>query len=848
MSSSKPKTNDVRITMAEKERLMIQEINRQALGQTVESTAYRIPGVATISFVNVNTAIGPTQTGGGGGAPDVTPPAQVTGFNVVSTGTSTMSLTWTANTEPDLAGYNVYRGTTPGFSLTVPVGAPNVPDNFFNDTGLSASTTYYYKISARDTTGNIGTPSVEDSATTAASGDVTPPGQTLGLVATSISTSQINLSWTASTASDLNHYDVYRSTVNGFTVNLGVTVPIAQPTSTSFPNTGLTASTTYYYRVSAVDHTGNRGAVSAQASATTSAVTVTPPAQVTGFSATANGQRSNEIFLMWNANTEPDLVQYNVYRGTTPGFSVILGTTVPFRTVAAPSTSDYGGTYSGNTTYYFKVAAVDTGGDIGALSTEASATTPDNTILSTLYMPFNGNLSDFGPNSFLITRYHNSGYTQPGKFGSHAIVFNWPTAAQSPFSVDQIHVDKFTNPTLLQMDPVVGFSVALWIQPKTLAALPQRRVLAEKPDEPTQKWTLQIDSAGIAYFFVMKAGVVYKRQISGIVTNQWQHLAATFNGATNTLEIYRNGVAGVASTATPQFPGSIEGDPANLVYIIGTRVGVGFGDDQAVGNDQTMFQGYMDEFLWYRSYVLSQAEITGLVNSNATHTIGSTPGPVPINANLWLKLDGNYSDASGFGNTVTASNPSGFAGSGQFGTNSVRLNTPTAGLDHISVTNNTNVELDLANGFSYSLWIYPTSSTNNQHIISKRIDANNYIIVWYDGSTGDVSANVMKAGDMDRRIVGTITGLNAWHHVVVTWTSQIMRGYVDITPPPYPPTTSALNTAPTTTNNLIIGNLSGNTTSGSKVFRGRIDEFQYFKSVILGQDEVNNLYNTNSPD
>ena len=55
----------------------------------------------------------------------------------------------------------------------------------------------------------------------------------------------------------------------GFPVTLGTTVPVATPTTNSFSNTGLTASTTYYYKVSAVDASGNIGPLSAERSGTT---------------------------------------------------------------------------------------------------------------------------------------------------------------------------------------------------------------------------------------------------------------------------------------------------------------------------------------------------------------------------------------------------------------------------------------------------------------------------------------------------------------------------------------------------------------------------------------------------
>ena len=96
--------------------------------------------------------------------------------------------------------------------------------------------------------------------------DTTPPSQVTGLGATPTSSSQINLSWTANPAADgVNHYNVYRGTTAGFTP----TTPIAQPTTTSYSNTGLTASTTYYYKVAAVDAAGNVGAPSSAVSGTT---------------------------------------------------------------------------------------------------------------------------------------------------------------------------------------------------------------------------------------------------------------------------------------------------------------------------------------------------------------------------------------------------------------------------------------------------------------------------------------------------------------------------------------------------------------------------------------------------
>ena len=130
--------------------------------------------------------------------------------------------------------------------------------------------------------------STERFATTLTPADTTPPAQVAGLSVTAASSTQLNLAWTANTEPDLNHYNVYRGTTAGFPVTLGTTIPVATPTTSSYSNTGLSPSTTYYYKVSAVDNAGNIGTLSTERFATTlTPADTTPPAQVAGLSVTA---------------------------------------------------------------------------------------------------------------------------------------------------------------------------------------------------------------------------------------------------------------------------------------------------------------------------------------------------------------------------------------------------------------------------------------------------------------------------------------------------------------------------------------------------------------------------------
>ena len=99
--------------------------------------------------------------------------------------------------------------------------------------------------------------------------DTTPPAKVTGVSVTTVSCIQLNVSWNANNESDLDHYNVYRNETSGF-------VHVASPTTNSYLDTELTASTTYYYKITAVDDSGNEGEASEQAQGTTAADTFGP--------------------------------------------------------------------------------------------------------------------------------------------------------------------------------------------------------------------------------------------------------------------------------------------------------------------------------------------------------------------------------------------------------------------------------------------------------------------------------------------------------------------------------------------------------------------------------------------
>ncbi|MBN1788385.1 MAG: hypothetical protein JW806_08320 [Sedimentisphaerales bacterium] len=92
--------------------------------------------------------------GVGAGYDDVLPPAKPTMLMVVSpTGYADIELEWNDNSEPDLAGYNVYRSLFSGGSSYVKINTALITDsNYVDDT--AEGPTYYYAVTAVDTNDN----------------------------------------------------------------------------------------------------------------------------------------------------------------------------------------------------------------------------------------------------------------------------------------------------------------------------------------------------------------------------------------------------------------------------------------------------------------------------------------------------------------------------------------------------------------------------------------------------------------------------------------------------------------------------------------------------------------------
>ena len=165
-----------------------------------------------------------------------------------------VNLAW--STVATATNYNVKRSTTSGSETTI----FSTPNTNYTDTNVLDGLTYYYAVSAVNTTGE-GQNSAEVSGMPLFSPTPT------NLIVTATNYGSISLAWAPSTGA--TSYNLKRSTSSG-----GPYTNIVNTASLIYTDTGLDNGATYYYVVSAVNAGGENPTNSSEISAT---VPIPPP-------------------------------------------------------------------------------------------------------------------------------------------------------------------------------------------------------------------------------------------------------------------------------------------------------------------------------------------------------------------------------------------------------------------------------------------------------------------------------------------------------------------------------------------------------------------------------------------
>jgi phosphodiesterase/alkaline phosphatase D-like protein len=297
--------------------------------------------------VGTATAIGVTVSN-----VDSTPPT-ITGVQATAITQTGATITWTTN-EP--ADSQVEYGLSASYGSSTTLDGNRVTAHSVPLTGLTGGTTYHFRVKSRDAAGNPATGS--DATFTTAAPDTTPP--TFSAVAAgNITATGARIAWTTNEpATSQVEY--------GLTTSYGSTTTLDSNLVTSHTVTlsGLTAGTTYNYRVRGADAAGNEGPSGNFTFTTTSVGDTTPPV-LSNIQATA--VTATEATITWTTDEGADTqVEY----GLTASYgssSTLVAAKVTSHTVKLTG-------LSGGKTYHYRVKSKDAAGNL-AVSPDATFTT-----------------------------------------------------------------------------------------------------------------------------------------------------------------------------------------------------------------------------------------------------------------------------------------------------------------------------------------------------------------------------------------------------------------------------------------------------------------------------------------
>ncbi len=171
-------------------------------------------------------------------------PVAPSALTVTSLLSNTISLSWSDNSSNE-SGFKIQRKTgASGTYGDIKTTAANITVYSDHDGALKDGTSYFYRVCATNSAG--------ESGYSAEVNGVTPLAKPTSAVATAISSSQIDLSWTDNSSSETGYKIERKRTAAGIYAQIA---QVGADVRSYSDTTGLDAGTRYYYRVRATNGT-----------------------------------------------------------------------------------------------------------------------------------------------------------------------------------------------------------------------------------------------------------------------------------------------------------------------------------------------------------------------------------------------------------------------------------------------------------------------------------------------------------------------------------------------------------------------------------------------------------------
>lgn len=283
----------------------------------------------------------------------------------------------TAVADLGVARFNIERSSDGGSTWTSLGASYLLPGKTWTDTKLSAATDYSYRVQAVDRAGNTGPWGNAVDVTTG--GDTDTPSKVTGLMVSPWATS-LTMTLTGYTATDgsgIVSYEIERNGTSLGTVSSSHTIGDWNPVIGYYDSAaGLTRGQDYAYRMRAIDPAGHRGPWSDTVTVTMPTLSSTVlPSKVTGMVLTS-WNTTAAVSISGFTATEGDLAiaNFRMDRSLDPS----QGWT--YTALVSPSLHIFVDNHDlvNGATYYYRLAAVDTAGNVGEYSDIQQATVFDN--------------------------------------------------------------------------------------------------------------------------------------------------------------------------------------------------------------------------------------------------------------------------------------------------------------------------------------------------------------------------------------------------------------------------------------------------------------------------------------
>ncbi|MEW6620091.1 MAG: CARDB domain-containing protein [bacterium] len=280
----------------------------------------------------------------------IQPPTNLTA-TVIANNTVKLNWDWSYDNSV-LWGFYIYRSQTNNFvpSNSNYIGNTSNDVRYYEDRGVPNVGTYYYKVTAVDwysyPPDDESVPSNQASVIITPPQDITPPSAPTNLTVTNPPDddgTHLNLTWTASTDDvAVAYYRVYEST----SPNISEEIYDAyyEPTGNSLQAYDLIKGIKYYYKVLAIDTSGNESSLSNRAEGIPK--DIRQPDPPTNLSAVGN---DGYVSLSWDYSW--DAGKWNIYRQ--PGINTSDYEKIDY--TYSNSFTDY--SVTNDTTYYYKIRA-----------------------------------------------------------------------------------------------------------------------------------------------------------------------------------------------------------------------------------------------------------------------------------------------------------------------------------------------------------------------------------------------------------------------------------------------------------------------------------------------------------